>query len=312
MPPAKRSNPGRALIFVLIVVVALFGGMLLSGTHSPALGLDLRGGTTVTLKPRELVQGASIKKSDLNTAVSIMRNRVNGLGVGNADVKIEGENIVVSVPGKDTQGALKNIGETAQLSIRQVYETNAGSTGTTVPDTSTPTTPASPAPTTPSTSPSAAPTSPKALGGSDSTGVHAQPASFVRAASSAPASPSAGPSSAPASPAPPEQNPAKPETAPTAAEIAAYNSLDCTKKENQENNQEKDLLSNKFLVTCGGPNRFLDNIYVKDTPSLLQLMRELAPVNQLGIEQARELEDDGFLMEDDDDTFPGVEFTDES
>jgi len=68
----------------------------------------------------------------------------------------------------------------------------------------------------------------------------------------------------------------------------------------------------KFLVTCGGPNRFLDNIYVKDTPSLLQLMRELAPVNQLGIEQARELEDEGFLLEDDDDTFPDVEFTDES
>jgi len=254
VPPAKRSKPGRALVFVLIVLIALFGGMALSGHYSPALGLDLRGGTTVTLKPHETVAGAKIKQSDLNTAVAIMRNRVNGLGVGNADVKTEGNNIVVSVPGKDTQGALKNIGETAQLSIRQVYETNAGSTGTTVPDTSTPTTPASPAPTTPSTSPSAAPTSPKALGGSDSTGVHAQPASFVRAASSAPASPSAGPSSAPASPAPAEQNPAKPETAPTAAEIAAYNSLDCTKKENQENNQEKDLLSNKFLVTCGAPD----------------------------------------------------------
>ena len=264
MAPAKRSTPGRALVFVLIVLVALFGGMFLSGTHTPALGLDLRGGTTVTLKPRETVQGAKINKSDLNTAVNILRNRVNGLGVGNADVKVEGNNIVVSVPGKDTQGVLSTIGETAQLSIRQVYETNSGATGTTVPDTSTPTTTPSTAPSTaptaaPSSAPSSAPASPKSMGGPDEAGVQIQPAAFVRAASAppsaAPSAPSSASASASPSPAPSaETNPAKPETTPTAAELAAYQSLDCSKKENQQGQPEKDLLSNKFLVTCGAPD----------------------------------------------------------
>ncbi len=259
MPPAKRSTPGRALVFVLIVLIALFGGMFLSGTHSPALGLDLRGGTTVTLKPRETVAGAKIKQSDLNTAVNILRNRVNGLGVGNADVKVEGNNIVVSVPGKDTQGVLSTIGETAQLSIRQVYESNSAATGTTVPDTSSPTTtptltPSAPpsAAASPAATPSGAPASPKSMGRSDGAGAQVQPAAFVRAAASATPAPSASPSPS-ATPAP-ATNPAKPETTPSAAELAAYQSLDCGKKENQQGQPEKDLLSNKFLVTCGAPD----------------------------------------------------------
>ena len=269
MAPAKRSTPGRALVFVLIVLIALIGGMFLSGTHTPALGLDLRGGTTVTLKPRETVEGAKIKKSDLDTAVNILRNRVNGLGVGNADVKVEGNNIVVSVPGKDTQGVLSDIGETAQLSISQVYETNSGSTGTTVPDTSsptatpttTPTTTPSAAPsaaaspaTTPSSAPSSAPASPQSMRGPDDAGAQIQPAAFVGAASATPSAPSsAAPSAAPSSPSSAETNPAQPETTPTAAELAAYNSLDCSKKENQQGQPQNDL-PNKFLVTCGAPD----------------------------------------------------------
>jgi preprotein translocase subunit SecD len=262
VPPAKRSNPGRALVLVLLVLAALYGGMVLGGTYAPALGLDLRGGTTVTLKPRPSVPGAQIKKADLATAVGIMRNRVNGLGVGNADVKTEGNNIVISVPGKDTQGVLDTIGETAQLSIRQVYESNApGTTGTDVPDTSATNPTSAPSATvapsassapSSSASPSAAPSSPKALG-APGTGVTAQPASFVRQASSAaspsaPASPSPAASGAPATP-----STAAVETTPSAAELAEYKNLDCSKKENQQGKPEKDV-PNKFLVTCGNPD----------------------------------------------------------
>ena len=268
MPPAKRPNPGRALIFVLIVVVALFGGMLLSGTHSPALGLDLRGGTTVTLKPRELVQGASIKKSDLNTAVSIMRNRVNGLGVGNADVKIEGENIVVSVPGKDTQGVLNNIGETAQLSIRQVYQSSRGAAPTPI----TPAPSTSPAPSsapsgTPSGAPSSAPASPKSMSNPDDAGVAIQPASFARAASDSPA-PSSAPSTAPSSA--PSSAPAttQKETTPSAAETAAYDKLDCTQPLNEKTKPKDD--PNKFMVTCGAANTDTAGIKYLLYPTLIQ------------------------------------------
>ena len=196
MPPAKRTRPGRPLVVVLLLLAVLYGAMALGGRYSPALGLDLRGGTTVTLKPTA-APGTKIKSSDLETAKNILANRVNSLGVGNAEVKREGSNIVISVPGKDTQGVLDNIGKTALLSIRQVYESNnPNMTGALVPDTSTPTATVSPVPSvapgtaSPSTSPSGspspsatpAPTSPKALGG---VGSNVQPAGCImRAASS--------------------------------------------------------------------------------------------------------------------------------
>jgi preprotein translocase subunit SecD len=287
VPPAKRSSPGRPLVVVLFLLVVLYGWMALGGRYTPALGLDLRGGTTVTLQPKS-TEG-KVKNSDLETAKNILSNRVNSLGVGNADVKTEGKNIVISVPGKDTQGVLKNIGETALLSIRQVYESNQGISGTDVQDTSSPTVTesTSPAPTlsvaspsasssaTTSAAPSATPspsvapaTSPKALG-NGSHAVQAQPAAFVRAAASAASatpSPSATPSataspsasaaaSAPASASPSaaETNPAVAETTPSAAELAAYAKLDCSIPANQQGGVRKDL-PNKFLVTCGNPD----------------------------------------------------------
>jgi preprotein translocase subunit SecD len=299
VPPATRSSTGRSssarpLALVLLLLVLLYGGMVLGGRYSPALGLDLRGGTTVTLTPKAS-GGAKVTKSELNTAVDIMRQRVNNLGVGNAEVETEGSNIVVSVPGKDKQDALAQIGETALLSIRQVYESNdPNMTGSTVQDTSAATASVSPSAaanpsssttvspsvgattTTPTVSPSvtvspsAAPSSsPKALGVPGRQQAHAEPAGFVRAAaSSAPAStesatpavaPAASASPAPASsPAPtigPQStsgvNPPKAETTPTAAELAAYNSLNCDDPANQKGGQPD--LTNEFMVACGNP-----------------------------------------------------------
>jgi preprotein translocase subunit SecD len=217
VPPAKRSSSGRPLLLVLLLLAVLYGLMALGGRYSPALGLDLRGGTTVTLEPKSTT-GVKVTNGDLNTAKNILANRVNSLGVSSAEVKLEGKDVVISVPGKDTSGVLKNIGETALLSIRQVYESSdTGLTGTDIQDTTTTptvtssTAPATAAPSaTPSTSattspsatsapsatvpPSAAPSSsPKALGVPGGAGaVQAQPAAFVRSAASAgPASPSA-------------------------------------------------------------------------------------------------------------------------
>jgi preprotein translocase subunit SecD len=274
VPPAKRTSPGRPLVVVVLLLAVLYGWMALGGRYSPALGLDLRGGTTVTLTPVAL-EGAKIRSSDIATTKTILEKRVNGKGVGNAEVKTEGPNIVVSVPCKDTQDALKDIGKTALLSIRQVYETNQPvSGGTDVQDTSsTPSvttsvspaaTPSSSSSTTPSTSPSGSvspsgsATSPKALG-RDNGGAQVQPAAFHRADSSSPSaaastpapSASASPSAAASSAA--DVNPATPEKTPTAEELAAYAKLDCTVPANQQGGARKDL-PNKFLVTCGNPD----------------------------------------------------------
>ncbi len=286
MPPAKRASTGRPLLLVLLLLVVLYGLMALGGRYSPALGLDLRGGTTVTLEPKSTT-GVKVTNGDLNTAKNILANRVNSLGVSSAEVKLEGKDVVISVPGKDTSGVLKNIGETALLSIRQVYETSdTGLTGTDIQDTTSQTVTPSSAPSvvalgldlrlvvapsatpTPTTSPSAAPSSsPKARGVPGGTSaVHAQPAGFVRAAASAgpastspsttasavsAASPVASPS--PSASASPSTGTATPETTPSAAELAAYAKLDCSVPANQQGGLRVDDPS-KFLVTCGNPD----------------------------------------------------------
>jgi preprotein translocase subunit SecD len=271
-------------LLVLLLLAVLYGLMALGGRYSPALGLDLRGGTTVTLEPKSTT-GVKVTNGDLNTAKNILANRVNSLGVSSAEVKLEGKDVVISVPGKDTSGVLKNIGETALLSIRQVYETSdTGLTGTDIQDTTSQTvTPsvspsvspsvapsASPSATsTPSasTSPSAAPSSsPEARGvPGDTSAVHAQPAGFVRAAASAgpaSASPSTAASavsaaspaaSSPSASASPSTASATPETTPSAAELAAYAKLDCSVPANQQGGLRVDDPS-KFLVTCGNPD----------------------------------------------------------
>jgi preprotein translocase subunit SecD len=265
VPPATRSSSGRPLALVLLLLVLLYGGMALAGRYTPTLGLDLRGGTTVTLKPTTTA-GNKIKSSDLETAKNILLNRVNSLGVGNAQVVREGSNIVISLPGKNTQGALDNIGKTALLSIRQVYESNDPSmTGALVADTSQTATqspapsvaPASavPSASTSASAPSATPapaTSPKALGG---TAPQAEPAGFVRAAASAAASATPAPASASAASgsaaASPIAVPAVAETTPTAAELAAYQALDCTKDQAKVAGQQD--IPTKFMVTCTDP-----------------------------------------------------------
>ncbi len=288
MPPAKRSSSGRPLLLVLLLLAVLYGLMALGGRYSPALGLDLRGGTTVTLQPKSTV-GAKVTNGDLNTAKNILANRVNSLGVSSAEVKIEGKDIVISVPGKDTQGVLKNIGETALLSIRQVYESSdTGLTGTDIRDTTSQTVTSSPAPATPApsatpsastsvapsasasatsapsatSSPSAAPSSsPKAMGvPGGAPAVHAQPAGFARAAASAgpgstsaSSSPSSAASPSPSASASPGSGTAVAETTPSAAELAAYAKLDCSLPANQQGGLRVDDPT-KFLVTCGNPD----------------------------------------------------------
>ena len=150
--PAKQ-RPGRSLGMVALVLVALYLGVFLGPAQTPALGLDLRGGTEITLTASPLA-GGKVTKSALKQAVGIIRDRANGLGVTGATVSAQGSNnIVVQVP-KKGRSVLETIGQTALLRFRQVLTFGAG-----VPVPATTTSPS------PSTSPSAKPsskTSPKA------------------------------------------------------------------------------------------------------------------------------------------------------
>jgi preprotein translocase subunit SecD len=118
-----KQRPGRYLAFVALVLVGLYLGVFLGPSATPSLGLDLRGGIQVTLKA-EPIRGGSITKSDLNQAVNIIRQRVNGIGASGAEVHTQGsDNIVVSIPGAtDRRQVLDTVGETALLRFRQVLQ----------------------------------------------------------------------------------------------------------------------------------------------------------------------------------------------
>ncbi|MFD4377462.1 protein translocase subunit SecD [Streptomyces sp. NPDC058486] len=129
-PAGGQSRPGRALALILIAMVALTGGMFWSGHTTPRLGIDLAGGTSITLKAKaEPGQESAVNETNMNTAVGIIERRVNGLGVSEAEVQTQGrENIIVNIPkGTNEKQAREQVGTTAQLYFRPVLTVAAAS-----------------------------------------------------------------------------------------------------------------------------------------------------------------------------------------
>ncbi|MDQ0944817.1 protein translocase subunit SecD [Streptomyces sp. V1I1] len=128
-PAGAQSRPGRALVLILIAMVALTGGMFWAGQLKPRLGIDLAGGTTITLKAKNQPgQENGVNETNMNTAVGIIERRVNGLGVSEAEVQTQGDdNIIVNIPkGTNSQQAREQVGTTAQLFFRPVLTVAPG------------------------------------------------------------------------------------------------------------------------------------------------------------------------------------------
>ncbi|MFF3764008.1 protein translocase subunit SecD [Streptomyces sp. NPDC001922] len=122
-PSGGQGRPGRALAFILIAMVALTGGIFISGHTTPRLGIDLAGGTSITLTAKNQPgQKNAINQTNMNTAVNVIDRRVNGLGVTESEVQTQGkENIIVNIPrGTNEKQARKQVGTTAQLFFRPV------------------------------------------------------------------------------------------------------------------------------------------------------------------------------------------------
>lgn len=117
---AKRGPvtwPRRALALFTLILITVFGLVFFTGDKSatPKLGIDLQGGTRVTLVP----QGDRPTADQLTQARSILENRVNGMGVSGAEVVTDGDNLVITVPGEDA-GEARTLGRTSQLLFRAV------------------------------------------------------------------------------------------------------------------------------------------------------------------------------------------------
>jgi preprotein translocase subunit SecD len=145
----------RPLVWCLVLIIAVavlgVGATIITG-KTPLLGLDLQGGVSVVEKPQ-----GHVTASDLQESQQIINNRVNGLGVSNSNVTIQGNNIVIELPGaKNDTAVLKVVGQTAQLFFRpvdciipQYLAPTSSTTTTTAPKSGTTTTTVNPKTTTP-------------------------------------------------------------------------------------------------------------------------------------------------------------------
>ncbi|MFD0274790.1 protein translocase subunit SecD [Kitasatospora sp. NPDC127111] len=263
----RDGYPGRALALILVVTVGLVALMFGTGNTKPRLGIDLAGGTSITLSAKS-TDPKAINKSNMDIATGIIEQRVNGMGVSEAEVQTQGDrNIIVNIPkGGDKQNAADQVGTTAKLYFRPVLALAPSGVQAQTP---------SPAPSAsgsaaPSTSPSASPSTGSTAAAPSATGTasptkQGRPVGEALAASPSPTgsavpTPSAtAPGSAAATPAATASGsaaatPSAAATAPTTPDLSAamttgtvppelaaqFAGLDCSKPEQRNKNYQTD------------------------------------------------------------------------
>lgn len=125
-----QSRAVRTISILLLTVLAATGVAFVIGATSFRLGLDLQGGTSVTLQPRiEEGQSGKVTAEAIDQAVEIIRQRVNSLGVAESEVSAQGtginRQIIISVPGETGRRIVDLVGQTAELRFRPVLAEGA-------------------------------------------------------------------------------------------------------------------------------------------------------------------------------------------
>lgn len=230
--PTPAPKPGRSLAIIAALLILMYAGMLLlQGTKpTPKLGLDLQGGTSVTLTAR-LPEGETgqITKSAMDQAKQIIEDRVNGTGVAEAEVAVEGnKNIVVNIPGDELKTDLLS---TALLRFRPVLQV-----GQTAPPEQSP-----------SGTPSGSPSPSATPSGSSSPSPSPSTSDNGRAVSGALLGQQSSPSPTP-TPTPSAGGQGQGSTQITPEIQKQFNELDCTKS--AEERQGKIEPADQLLVTC--------------------------------------------------------------
>lgn len=122
----KQVSPVKRLIALLVMIIVLIGALIFGSIKTsearftPALALDLEGGTQLILTP-VATDGSDISQEDVSQAISIIRQRVDASGVAEAEITAQGgRNIVVSLPGEPKQETLNLVRTSAVLRLHPV------------------------------------------------------------------------------------------------------------------------------------------------------------------------------------------------
>lgn len=125
----RNRNAWRTLIALAVLTAAVFGGLGAASIWgnpkadwTPQLGLDLAGGRQIIIEP-QATEGGAISGDAVNQAIDIIRNRVDGQGVSEAEVSQLGStNIAVSIPGNPTAAQMESLSRSSQLQFRAVVQ----------------------------------------------------------------------------------------------------------------------------------------------------------------------------------------------
>ncbi|MDP9344270.1 MAG: protein translocase subunit SecD [Actinomycetota bacterium] len=106
----------RNLLILLLVAGLLAGSLVVILTQPTKLGLDLKGGVSLTFQAKPTKQSA-VTSEAINRALDVMRKRVDNLGVSEPEIQRSGsDQIDVSLPDvKNADEARQQVGTTAQL-----------------------------------------------------------------------------------------------------------------------------------------------------------------------------------------------------
>lgn len=269
-------HPARYLTLFLVLLIGVYLLVFLTGDKQAKtkLGIDLQGGTRVTLTART-PDGSAPTREALIQAQQIIGARVNGLGVSGSEVVIDGNNLVITVPGNDGNEA-RNLGQTARLYIRPVIHAMPAQPKQAQPPAGAPGAP--PAPGAPGSAPApGAPGAPGALPGEGPAGQPGEPPAEAPAAPGAGEQPAPQPRPYPRDPAPtpgepaPAPAPAPPAPAPAPAPAPGDAKADLAqriadeKQLRQSTNQSVQILALQFQATrCGEDDVLAGN----DDPNL--------------------------------------------
>lgn len=121
--PQSRARRSLAWLTAIIVGLGIILGIGIATDNSngvPLLALDLEGGTQMVLSP-ETSTGEAVTSEQMSQAVEIIRQRVDGSGVSEAEINTQGDNnVVVSMPGAPDEKTRELIQASANMEFRSV------------------------------------------------------------------------------------------------------------------------------------------------------------------------------------------------
>ncbi|NMG59283.1 protein translocase subunit SecD [Geitlerinema sp. P-1104] len=111
----------RQQSLLILILILLVSAIVILVQLPLRLGLDLEGGSQLTIEAQPTEEIPVISDRDLEAVLLVVRNRVDGLGVSEPLVQTVGENrISVQLPGvSDPAQAERVLGGTAQLEFRE-------------------------------------------------------------------------------------------------------------------------------------------------------------------------------------------------